>query len=152
MEGALIRLATEADIPAVQNCAQDAYAQYVPLMGQKPAPMVQDFTQVQQNGHLWVTDPFAGFIVMYPTGTAMHLENVAVLPNHAGQGIGRALIGFCENTARSQGLHRVELYTNIHMTANQIIYPRMGYTEVDRRHENGFDRIYYAKALGSFSV
>jgi GNAT superfamily N-acetyltransferase len=64
-----------------------------------------------------------------------------------GQGIGKALIQFCEAQARRLGLVSVRLYTNAKMTDNLSIYPRLGYIEVERRSEDGFDRVYFEKHL-----
>jgi hypothetical protein len=33
------------------------------------------------------------------------------------------------------------------MTDNLGLYPRLGYEEFDRRREDGFDRVYFSKAL-----
>lgn len=77
----------------------------------------------------------------------MFLENVAVTPAAAGHGIGKPLIRFCEDTARGQGLGRVRLYTNEKMAETLMIYPRLGYAEVGRRTEDGFNRVYFEKAL-----
>jgi len=41
----------------------------------------------------------------------------------------------------------VHLYTNEKMTDNLSIYPRLGYVEVARRHEDGFDRVFFEKRL-----
>ncbi|SLN20916.1 Acetyltransferase (GNAT) family protein [Pseudooctadecabacter jejudonensis] len=88
---------------------------------------------------------FAGYIIFYPQGPDMLLENVAVTT--PGQGIGPRLIAVCEDAARAQDIARVILYTNIHMTGPRALYPRLGYVETDRRSENGFDRVYFAKTL-----
>jgi hypothetical protein len=53
----------------------------------------------------------------------------------------------CEALGRTQGRRVVRLYTNAKMLANQRFYPALGYQVTDRRHESGFDRIYYAKSL-----
>lgn len=37
---------------------------------------------------------FAGYVVFYPQGDHYHLENLAVLPNRAGKGIGKRLQAF----------------------------------------------------------
>ena len=34
------------------------------------------------------------------------------------------------------------------MTENQLFYPRIGYLEYERKHDGGYDRVFYAKALG----
>jgi ribosomal protein S18 acetylase RimI-like enzyme len=147
----VIRAATGADEPAIRACAEAAYARYVEAIGRKPAPMVADFAARIAAGRVHVaTDPagrVTGFVIFHAEGRAMLLENVAVLPALAGQGIGGALIRFCEDTARRRGLDAVRLYTNAKMTDNLALYPRLGYVEVDRRTEDGFDRVFFEKRL-----
>ena len=147
----MIRKAESNDEPEIRNCAEQAYARYVPLMGRKPAPMVADFAAQIAAGEVYVAtddqDAFQGFIVFYAEEDHILLENVAVLPRAAGRGVGRELIGFCENSARQRGMNAVHLYTNEKMIENLSIYPRLGYVEVARRTENGFHRVYFEKAL-----
>ena len=69
-----------------------------------------------------------------------------VEPAFRRRGVGKALIGFCENAARQRGMN-VHLYTNEKMTDNLSIYPKLGYVEVARRSEDGFNRVYFEKAL-----
>ena len=38
--------------------------------------------------------------------------------------------------------------TNEKMTENLTLYPRLGYCEVARRTEDGFNRVYFQKTLG----
>jgi len=148
----MIRPALARDEAAIRNCAEQAYARYVPLIGRKPAPMVADFAAQIAAGVVHVaTDEqgeLQGFIVFYPRDDHMLLENVAVLPAIAGSGTGRALIGFCEASARRLGIGAVRLYTNEKMAGNLALYPRLGYVEVARRTEDGFRRVYFEKALG----
>ena len=147
----MIRLAVAGDEPEIRDCAEQAYARYVPLMGRKPAPMVADFAGQIAAGQIYVAtddqDAFQGFIVFYAEEGHILLENVAVLPRAAGRGVGRALIGFCENAARQRGMNAVHLYTNEKMTDNLSIYPKFGYVEVTRRKEHGFNRVYFEKSL-----
>jgi ribosomal protein S18 acetylase RimI-like enzyme len=147
----VIRQAEAADEPDIRNCAEQAYAPYVPLIGRKPAPMIADFGAQIAAGHIYVATGddgiFQGFIVFYPEERHILLENVAVLPRAAGRGIGKALIRFCENEARQGGFSAVHLYTNEKMTENLSIYPRLGYAEVGRRSEDGFNRVFFEKPL-----
>lgn len=39
----MIRPAKANDDPEIRECAEQAYARYVPVIGRKPAPMVADF-------------------------------------------------------------------------------------------------------------
>lgn len=154
----MIRLAHARDEVEIRHCAQQAYARYVPLIGRKPAPMVADFPAQIAAGRVYVaTDDqgsFQGYIVFYAEGAHVLLESVAVLPSAAGRGVGRALIGFCEDAARQSGLKGVRLYTNEKMTDNLLIYPKLGYVQVAQRTENGFKRVYFEKSIpgDSYSV
>lgn len=147
----MIRLATTPDEPAIKECAEQAYARCVPLIGRKPAPMVADFAAQIAAGHVFLAtddqDQLQGFIVFFVKEEHVLLENVAVLPRAAGQGVGKALINFCEAFARAQNLGSVQLYTNEKMIENLSIYPKLGYAEVERRSDDGFNRVYFEKAL-----
>jgi ribosomal protein S18 acetylase RimI-like enzyme len=149
-ESDMIRPAKPTDEPAVRDCAEQAYARYVAAMGRKPAPMVADFAAQIAAGEVYVaTDEqgvFQGFIVFYAEEGHILLENVAVLPSAAGRGVGKALIGFCENAARERRMN-VHLYTNEKMVENLSIYPKLGYVEVARRTEDGFNRVYFEKKI-----
>jgi len=145
-----IRKAARPDLDGVRDCARQAYALYVPRMGKEPAPMVADFEAQIRAGKLHVVEldgEVVGFVVFYPRGDHLHVENVAVLPGAQGKGIGKALLGFAEDEARRLGLPAVELYTNVKMVENQAFYPALGYFETDRREEDGFSRVFYRKEL-----
>jgi ribosomal protein S18 acetylase RimI-like enzyme len=146
----MIRPAVASDEPEIRACAEQAYARYVPSMGQKPAPMLADYAAQIAAGDAYVAtddqEGVQGFIVFYVEDGHIMLENVAVLPSAAGHGVGKSLIGFCEAAARQRGMN-VRLYTNEKMTENLSIYPRLGYVEVGRRTENGFNRVYFEKTL-----
>lgn len=147
-----IRQAVATDEPAVRSCAEQAYAPYIVVIGQKPAPMLADFAAQIAAGHLYVytseKNELQGFIVFYAVDQHIFLENVAVSTSGQGQRIGKSLIQFCEAQAVRLGLGSVHLYTNAKMTENLSIYPRLGYIEVSRHSEDGFDRVYFEKSLG----
>lgn len=147
----MIRQATAKDEPQIRECAEQAYARYVHLIGRKPAPMVADFAAQIADGDGFVAtddqDGVLGFNVFYAKGRHMLLENVAVFLRAAGRGVGKELVRFCENAARERGLGSVQLYTNEKMTENVSIYPRLGYAELGRRTEDGFNRVYFDKVL-----
>lgn len=141
----MIRLATPADEPAIRAIARAAYSPYIAAIGREPAPMIADFRAQIAARQVWVAD--GGFIVFFEKDGAMFLENIAVHPDAAGQGIGKTLIAFCEDAARAAGLVAVILYTNAKMTANLSLYAYLGYAQTARRMEDGFDRIYFEKRL-----
>ena len=147
----MIRLANIGDIPAITCCAEQAYEKYVGRIGKKPMPMVQNFGKAVAEGIVWVIEAdnaFAGYLIAYEkTPGSLHVENVAVSPEHQGKGLGKRLLAFAEDLAHMRGLPQIDLYTNEKMTENLSVYPRLGFIEVDRREEHGFARIYYEKRL-----
>ena len=147
----MIRKARASDLDAIQNIARAAYIQYVPLIGKAPAPMVADFAAHLEAGELWLEDqpPVVGYIVFRIMHNTGFIENVAVEPSASSQGIGSRLVAFAEDKARGKGATRMELYTNIHMVKNLGYYARRGYSEIDRRTENGFERAYFEKPLST---
>ena len=145
-----IRPAVTDDLEAITDCARQAYQRYVSRIGREPAPMVADFAAQIDQGWVYVATEcaeIAGYVVFYPRGDHLHLENVAILPDRQGQGHGAGLIDFVEKTARKGGYAAVELYTNEKMTENLSYYPRRGYRELGRGSEDGFNRVFYRKEL-----
>ena len=47
------------------------------------------------------------------------------------------------------GFDRIELYTNAAMRENIEYYPRLGYKEIGRHEEDGFERVFFRKSLGA---
>lgn len=145
-----IRLASQADLVDVQFCAQKAYEKYVVRIGREPAPMYADFTKLIDNGDLYTAafdSLFVGYVVFYSEGDHVHLENIAVLPEFNSRGIGKALIKYVENIAISDGYKSVQLYTNEAMTENLAMYAKLGYVEIAREQEDGFNRVFFRKLL-----
>lgn len=145
-----IRAAVEADVMDIQLCAEQAFVQYVQRMGREPAPMRADFRIQVARGFVVVAtnhSGLVGYVVAYPEGAHFMLESVAVLPECSGQGIGKQLIEHVENAAKQAGHKTLELYTNEAMTENIAMYPKLGYVEVGRKHEDGFNRVFFSKRL-----
>lgn len=146
-----IRPALPRDEAGVRACAERAFARYTARIGRRPAPMDADFAAAIAAGEIHVAEDarggLLGFVAFRPEEGQMLLKSVAVLPRATGQGVGRALIAFCEETARSCGLAAVRLYTNAAMTEPLTLYPRLGYVETGRGAVNGFDRVYFVKML-----
>jgi len=129
---------------------REAYAPYVPRIGREPAPMTADYADLIGCGEVWVADEagrVVGVLVLRPGATALLLENVAVVPERQGRGIGRVLIAFAERKARDLGLTEISLYTNERMVENIHLYRKLGYVETDRRVEDGFARVFFRKPI-----
>jgi len=146
-----IRLAHAADASDAARIARLAYAMYVDRIGFEPPPMRDDFPALVKARYLYVLEAanhvIGGYCAFWQEGENLHLSNVAVDPVFQGCGYGRALIEFAEHVARESGCAAIELYTNVHMTENQQLYPALGYDEFDRRREAGVSRVYYRKQI-----
>jgi ribosomal protein S18 acetylase RimI-like enzyme len=150
MSGAAIRAAQPADREGIAACVHAAYAKYVPRMGKQPAPMLADYADLIARGVVWVIgDPAAirGVVVCFPAPDHFFLENVAVDPAYQGTGLGRTLMHFVEAQARAGGYNEIRLYTHERMTENIPYYERLGYREIERRIEDGYQRVFFRKTL-----
>jgi ribosomal protein S18 acetylase RimI-like enzyme len=146
-----IRPASAKDVEAIRLIVRDAYSKYVERIGREPAPMSADYAALVASGTVWVAtndrDEPLGVLVIDARPTSLVLENLAVAPGFQGRGIGRALIRFAEDRAIELGLDEVTLYTNEKMTENIALYGSLGYVEVARRREEGFERVFFRKTL-----
>lgn len=143
-----LRLANEADLPAMRAVVDAAYGKYLARMDRPPAPMLRDVRPRIEAGEVWVAgNPVTALVCLTATGDALLVENVAVHPNAQGTGLGRQLMDFAEEEARRLHLGRLWLYTNEVMTENLAIYRHFGYCEIDRRSEDGYRRVFMEKTL-----
>jgi ribosomal protein S18 acetylase RimI-like enzyme len=147
-QAASMRRATPADLPCVQEIISAAYGIYLPRMDRPPAPMLRDYAGAVKDGTLWVAGtPVMGLISLIASDDSLLIENVAVHPRAQGAGLGRRLMEFAESQAEQLGLSRLTLYTNEVMTENQAIYTHLGYREIGRRAEAGYQRVFMEKVL-----
>jgi ribosomal protein S18 acetylase RimI-like enzyme len=145
-----IRRAEPGDAPALADVAHRSYAHYVERIGRPPAPMTADYDAAVAHGHTYVAerdDHIIGLLVLEPMTDYLLLENIAVVPEEQGTGVGKRLMQLAEDEARRHGLPEVRLYTNAAMTENVSYYARQGYRETHRAVDEGFDRVFFVKEL-----
>jgi GNAT superfamily N-acetyltransferase len=150
-----IRPARAEEAETIRSLVRDAYAVYVPRIGREPSPMNDDYAAQIEAGIVWALideDEIAGIIVLEDTPDALQVANVAVRADRQGRSLGRQLLAFADDEARRRGHPAVILYTNVHMTENVARYPKLGYVEIGRGHEHGFDRVFFRKELGGADV
>jgi ribosomal protein S18 acetylase RimI-like enzyme len=151
----MIRAAVAADAAAAAAIVDAAYAKYVPRIGRKPGPMLDDHAARIAAGQAFVFEDagtVVGWLVLIDVREAegddhLMLDNIAVLPERAGQGIGHALMRFTEVEAQSRGYAELRLYTNVMMTENIAMYGRAGWAETRRATVNGRHTVFFTKQL-----
>jgi ribosomal protein S18 acetylase RimI-like enzyme len=114
--------------------------------------MVDDYARriAAQETHVVEADgELVGLIVLENHPDHLLVDNVAVVPEAQGRGIGRLLLAVAAREARERGLPEVRLYTNAAMTENIAMYPQLGFEETHRVTEKGFQRVYFRKSCAS---
>jgi len=90
---------------------------------------------------LWVAvddaDRPVGFALCAPVGSALHLEEIDVDPDHARRGIGTALVEHVCAEARRSGWEHVTLTTYAHVPWNAPFYERLGFRVLARGELDG---------------
>jgi ribosomal protein S18 acetylase RimI-like enzyme len=145
-----LRLAEAADVAELRAVAAAAYAIYIPRIGRPPAPVTADYATAINRREVWAAADghgIIGLLVLVPEPDHLLLENIAVLPQAQGRGIGARLLALAEQEAVRLGFSEIRLYTNAAMTENQAYYPRHGYVETARAEQHGFQRVFYSKQL-----
>lgn len=147
----MIRPATAHDVAPVQALIEAAYALYIPRIGARPGPMLEDYAALIAQGRVEVFEEqglVLGVLVLIAQADGLLLDNVAVSPAAQGRGLGRQLMAHAEARARQLGLEVVRLYTNEAMSENLGLYERLGYRETHRAVQAGFRRVFMEKRLG----
>jgi ribosomal protein S18 acetylase RimI-like enzyme len=147
---ASIRRATPEDTDRIGAIARAAYIKYVPRIGREPAPMAANFAARIAAGHAIVVEDgkgVIGYMISWPEADAYFIENIAVDPEHQGEGLGRYLIEYAATEAHRLRLPAVRLYTNVAMTENLAMYAHIGFVETHRTTEDGFQRAYLSWSL-----
>ena len=147
-----LRRATTADAARIAYVAEAAYSPYLERMGGlRPGPMDADYVaRVAERRGLGGRARRRGRRLRASSSRrpdGMLLDNVAVLPSHHGQGVGRALLVLAERRARAAGHPRIRLFTHVTMVENQRLYERPATSRPTAAAEHGLVRVFYAKSL-----
>ncbi len=123
------RRAIAADADVVRALVHAAYAKWVPVIGRAPRPMTANYDAAIASHiiDLYDTDRPIALIELVPERSHLLVENVAVLPEHQGKGIGDALLHHANDVARSLRLPELRLYTNAAFASNLAFYTRRGF-------------------------
>ncbi len=143
IDGYQIRLALPQDtavLPSIEGRAAKLFENLMEETGITREALarvtpVEDFEQVQRAGRLWVaespTGELVGFALVHDLGGTPHLEELDVLPEHGGRGLGSRLLAEVCGWAREAGYPKVTLSTFRAVPWNAPFYQRRGFRIVD---------------------
>jgi GNAT superfamily N-acetyltransferase len=145
-----IRSATPADAAAIRKLVRAAYTKWVPALGREPLPMQADYERAvreHQIDLLYVDGQMLGLIEMIDRADHLNIENVAVSPEHQGQGLGRQLLAHAEQVAKARGHRDLRLLANAVFKSNISLYKAVGY-RIDREEPfMGGTAVYMSKKV-----
>ncbi|KAJ0424509.1 acyl-CoA N-acyltransferase [Aspergillus carlsbadensis] len=152
--------ATPADISRIKSMITAAFTKYIERIGKPPAPMLADYSDLIQTHEVYVLQDnvgntnesaIQGSIILEADDESNTLEvgSLVVDPATQGRGYGRLLMEFAEERARAQGRRGLTLYTNVKMWENLGLYRRLGFVEVERRVQDGYERVFFEKDISS---
>lgn len=129
-----IRVATAADVPAIaaiargaSTAAQWSREEYDRLFAAGEEGVRREVLVIESDGVI------EGFLVGLPLGPEWELENVVVIPERRGQGLGTELVTEFLDQARERGAERVYLEVRQSNEAARTLYEKCGFGETGRR-------------------
>jgi N-acetylglutamate synthase-like GNAT family acetyltransferase len=150
MSGPSPRRATEDDLDGINRLVVAAFGKYVERIGRPPAPMTADYAELLRTSRVWVIEherEVVGVLVTQVQPDHLLLDSIAVTPTAQGAGHGHTLLERADQDARELGLPEIRLCTNEAMSENIEFYPRRGFHETGRGIQDGYHRVFFAKAL-----
>ncbi|CEN59562.1 hypothetical protein ASPCAL02010 [Aspergillus calidoustus] len=144
--------ATPVHISRIQTMVTAAFTKYIERIGKPPAPMLAKYTEIIQTHEVYVlqdNSTIEGSIILKANNESNTLEvgSLVVDPAAQGRGYGRLLMEFAEERARAQRRRALTLYTNIKMWENLGLYRKLGFVEVGRRVQDGYERVFFEKDI-----
>ncbi|MGZ4677822.1 MAG: GNAT family N-acetyltransferase [Acidimicrobiia bacterium] len=91
---------------------------------------LDELAAYEADGRSWVAERdgvVVGYVVVDIVGAAVHVEQVSVLPDAQGKGVGRALVERVEAYAREQRLPALTLTTFRDVEWNAPLYAHLGF-------------------------
>ncbi|CAN5150539.1 GNAT family N-acetyltransferase [soil metagenome] len=132
-----LRPAAPQDAEIIRDIVRAAYSKWIPLIGREPLPMQADYHKALREHQIDIAvddGRIVGLVETVQRGDHLWIENVAVVPDAQGRGIGRLLLAHAERKAAEAGCSETRLLTNGAFQANLSLYCKLGYA-VDRQED-----------------
>jgi ribosomal protein S18 acetylase RimI-like enzyme len=144
------RAAKPEDAGAIRDVVRAAYARWIPIIGREPRPMVADYERAIREHQIDVMvtgSRILGLIETMLREDHLWIENIAVMPEDQGKGLGRQLLAYAERKADEAQCAEIRLLTNAAFEANISLYEKAGYVIVKQEPFMGGTTVYMSKAL-----
>ena len=154
MSDVTMRTALPDDAAAIRALVRAAYAKWVPIIGREPRPMQADYDAAIRDHRFDLVEETGQLIALIETEARpdhFWIENIAVLPEAQGRGLGRQLLAHAEVLARAAGFTELRLLTNGRMTSNRALYRSVGYIETAEEPFMESSVVYMSKRLEPLS-
>ncbi|MEP6623646.1 MAG: GNAT family N-acetyltransferase [Acidimicrobiia bacterium] len=129
-----VRGAIAADSERLQSIEREAGEQFrsvgLGAVADHAPFSVDELVAYVNDGRSWVAteaDAILGYVVVDRVGRAAHVEQVSVVPEAQGRGIGRRLMDQAHSWARTQGFDAITLTTFRDVSWNAPLYAHLGY-------------------------
>jgi len=138
---ARIRPARPGDLDRLREIERAAGRRYrdfgLDRVADDEPPPIGTLLGYAEAGRAWVAvgpddDAPVGYLLVDPVDGAAHIEQVSVLPEHQGGGIGRLLMDRAAAWAVARGLDGLTLTTFDHIPWNRPLYEHLGFRVLDR--------------------
>lgn len=147
----MLSLAKPEDVPALTSLFTRAFTDYAHRMGRAKSGPYDWLGSVVARQEIWWFDDRQAAVILRQEGTTLHIEQIAVAPEHQRKGTGRAILETVEAEARAKGLTEIALYTAQQMTHLVAFYSKYGFCVVGvGPHPRGRDdrlRVFMSKSL-----
>ena len=137
----MIREAGLDEIELVRTIMYESFIEYKDKLTPPSGAISETTDQIREKisrkgGAILVHDgPEAvGSAQYYVQDDYMYIGRIAVLPGRRGKGIGRAVVSYLEDLARSKGQKQVRLEVRLSLPENVIYYTRLNYIPIEE-HE-----------------
>lgn len=146
----IIRPAELQDMGSVMDCIKKSFEPYISILRQIPNALNADLKKIIDSQNLFVAtidDKIVGTIEIIINHESINLEKLSVLPYFRGKGIGKKLISYAEFLAKENRIKKIKLFTNERLIDNIRYFKKNGFSETDKKVENGFKRVYFEKNI-----
>jgi len=130
----ILRAATADDYPYLQDIENRAGVMFIeagmPEIAEHPPPTVEELAAAAALFVVVDGDDRLGYAWVEIVDGHTHLEQLSVVPERGGRGIGTQLLDAVADWARARGDTEVTLTTFRHIAFNMPLYERRGYVEI----------------------